>query len=238
MSVIVPVLNEAEHILPLVAEIRASLCTVCAYEIVYVDDGSSDETPHRLREAARHAPELRVIRHNRRFGQSAALRSGVLAARGTLIATLDGDGQNDPGDIPKLFDIYRSHAGGRPLMVTGHRVHRQDRATRRWVSRIGNAIRRAMLRDDNPDTGCSLKLYERTLFLSLPYFDHMHRFLPALARRENCEIRVVPVSHRPRTAGSSKYTNLGRLAVGIRDLLGVMWLVSRFPHGLEREERR
>ena len=237
LSVIVPVLNEAAHILPLVAEIRAALRDVCPHEIIYVDDGSTDRTGERLREAAGGNRDLRVVGHNRSFGQSAALRSGVLAARGRLVVTLDGDGQNDPADIPRLLDIHRSHAGRRRLMVTGHRVDRKDSALRRVVSTLGNAVRRRVLRDDNPDTGCSLKLYERELFLALPYFDHMHRFLPALARRENCEIRVVPVSHRPRTAGRSKYTTLGRLLVGIPDLIGVLWLVRRFPRGLEREDR-
>ncbi len=237
LSVVVPVLNEAAHILPLVAEIRAALRDTCEYEIIYVDDGSTDGTRERLREAAGEGPELRVVRHNRSFGQSAALRSGVLAARGSLVATLDGDGQNDPADIPHLLEVQRSHAGRRRLMVTGNRVDRKDSAMRRLVSRVGNAVRRRVLRDDNPDSGCSLKLFERALFLSLPYFDHMHRFLPALARREGCEIRVVPVSHRPRTAGRSKYTTLGRLLVGIPDLVGVLWLIRRFPHGLEREEQ-
>ncbi len=237
LSVVVPVLNEAAHILPLVAEIRAALHDACAYEIIYVDDGSTDGTRERLREAAGEGPGLRVVRHNRSFGQSAALRSGVLAARGSLVATLDGDGQNDPADIPRLLEVQRSHAGRRRLMVTGNRVDRKDSAMRRLVSRVGNAVRRRVLRDDNPDTGCSLKLFERELFLSLPYFDHMHRFLPALARREGCEIQVVPVSHRARTAGRSKYTTLGRLLVGIPDLVGVLWLIRRFPHGLEREEQ-
>ena len=237
LSVVVPVLNEAAHILPLVAEIRAALRDACAFEVIYVDDGSTDGTRERLREAAGETPELRVVRHNRSFGQSAALRSGVLAARGSLVDTLDGDGQNDPADIPRLLEVQRSHAGRRRLMVTGNRVDRKDSAMRRLVSRVGNAVRRRVLRDDNPDTGCSLKLFERELFLTLPYFDHMHRFLPALARREDCEIRVVPVSHRPRTAGRSKYTTLGRLLVGIPDLVGVLWLIRRFPHGLEREEQ-
>lgn len=237
VSVVVPVLNEEDNIRPLVAEIAAAMAGVGDYEIVYVDDGSADATPKRLDEAMAEAPRLRVLRHNRRFGQSAALRTGVLAARGRLIATLDGDGQNDPADIPMLLEVWRAHAGPLPPMVTGRRARRRDAWTRRAASRLANAVRQAALRDGDPDAGCSLKLYERALFLSFPYFDHMHRYLPALARREGRATVSVPVNHRPRRSGRSKYTNLGRLLASAPDLLGAMWLVRRFPAGLEAEER-
>lgn len=230
VSVVVPVLNEAENVEPLVTEIRAALSPVCAYEIIYVDDGSTDETPSVLARLKAAIPELRVIRHDRRSGQSAGLRTGVWAARGRLIATLDGDGQNDPADIPKLLAAYEAMDRSAPYrMVTGHRANRRDTWSKRRASRIANFIRRSLLGDDNPDTGCSLKLYERALYLRMPYFDHMHRFLPALARRENCAVAVVPVNHRHRQHGRSKYGNLDRLLVGIPDLLGVMWLMRRSP---------
>lgn len=238
LSVVVPILNEQDNIRPLIEEITGALDGVCTYEIVYVDDGSTDGSPAILAEMCQSMARLRVVRHSECFGQSAGLRTGVLAARGTLIATLDGDGQNDPVDIARLLQAHQAHAGPGRLMVTGHRVHRRDSWAKRRASRIANAIRRAALRDDNPDTGCSLKLYERALFLRLPYFDHMHRYLPALAKRENCAVQVVPVNHRHRTRGRSKYTNLGRLFVGIPDLLGVMWLIRRSPGKLESKEQR
>ena len=237
LSVVVPVLNEAENIEGLTGEIRAALDGVCAYEIVYVDDGSTDRTPAILARLKDQATNLRVLRHAARSGQSAGLRTGVLAARGRLVATLDGDGQNDPADIPNLHAAWRDGGGeSRRLMVTGHRVNRRDTWSKRRASRAANAIRRTLLGDDNPDTGCSLKLYERALFLLLPYFDHMHRFLPALARRENCAVAVVPVNHRHRRHGTSKYSNLGRALVGIPDLLGVIWLMRRPPRALEPKE--
>jgi dolichol-phosphate mannosyltransferase len=238
LSVVVPVLNEADNIRPLVAEIIAALDGVCDFEIVYVDDGSTDGTRNTLLSLKKTEPRLRVIVHERCAGQSAGLRTGVMAAYGDLVATLDGDGQNDPADIPKLLNAYRTGKGSGRLMITGHRVNRRDSWAKRRASRIANAIRRAALRDDNPDTGCSLKLYERSLFLRFPYFDHMHRFLPALAKRENCAVEVVPVNHRHRTQGRSKYTNLGRLLVGIPDLLGMMWLIRRSTGELKSKEPR
>ena len=238
LSVVVPVLNEADNIRPLVAEIIAALDGVCDFEIVYVDDGSTDGTRNTLLTLKRSEPRLRIVIHDKCAGQSAGLRSGVMAAHGDLIATLDGDGQNDPADIPKLLEAYQADKGSGRLMITGHRVNRRDSWAKRRASRIANAIRRSALRDDNPDTGCSLKLYERSLFLRFPYFDHMHRYLPALAKRENCAVQVVPVNHRHRTQGRSKYTNLGRLLVGIPDLLGVMWLIRRSPGDLKSKEPR
>lgn len=234
---IVPVLNEADNIAPLVAEIESALDGVCTFEILYIDDASTDRTPEILAGLKATRPHLRIIRHDRTSGQSAGLRNGVWAARGVLVATLDGDGQNDPADIPKLLAKYRETvSAGHPVMVTGYRVNRRDTASKRFASKYANKLRRFLLKDDNPDTGCSLKLYARETFLRFPYFDHMHRFLPALAKRENCTVHVVPVNHRHRQHGQSKYSNLGRALVGIPDLLGVAWLLRRSPGSLKAKE--
>jgi dolichol-phosphate mannosyltransferase len=231
LSVVIPVKNEAGNIAPLVAEIVAALDgggRHLAYEIVYVDDGSSDATAAELRRLQAALPQLRVVRHAVSCGQSAAIRSGVKAARGRWIATLDGDGQNDPADIPALWHIAcDSAAAAPPPLIAGHRAQRRDSWTKRQASRIANGVRRRLLRDATPDTGCGLKLFPRELFLDLPYFDHMHRFLPALVLREGGSVHSVPVNHRPRQRGSSKYGVLDRLGVGIIDLLGVMWLCRR-----------
>lgn len=231
LSVVIPVRNEAGNIAPLVAEIAAALDGIAAYEIVYVDDGSDDSTAAEIRRLQAAMPQLRLIRHARRYGQSAAIRSGVKAANGGWIATLDGDGQNDPADIPALWRMVQgAPRDGREkrLMIVGHRGRRQDSWSKRRASAIANAVRRVLLRDDTPDTGCGLKLFPRALFLDLPYFDHMHRFLPALVLREGGSVRSVPVNHRPRQRGISKYGVLDRLGVGIIDLFGVMWLRRRF----------
>ena len=227
LSVVVPVHNEAGNIAPLVAEIRAALAGRVAYEIVLVDDQSTDATPLRLAELAAAHAEVRVVRHATNAGQSTALRSGVQRAHGTLIATLDGDGQNDPADIPALLERYRSAAGGGPLLVAGHRTERRDTWITRTSSRIANAVRSTLLKDHTPDTGCGLKLFPRDLFLQFPYFDHMHRFLPALAIRAGGWVVSVPVRHRPRTRGTSHYGIHNRLWTGIVDMLGVMWLARR-----------
>ena len=237
LSVIVPVLNEAENIALLIGEIEAALAGICAFEIIYIDDCSTDATPDILRHLKADRPHLRVIQHDQTSGQSAGLRNGVAAARGELIATLDGDGQNDPADIPKLLEKYHETVtADQPVMVTGHRVNRQDTASRKIASKYANKLRRALLKDDNPDTGCSLKLYARKTFLRFPYFDHMHRFLPALAKRENCMVHIVPVNHRHRQHGQSKYSNFGRALAGIPDLLGVAWLLRRSPGSLKAKE--
>jgi dolichol-phosphate mannosyltransferase len=227
ISVVVPVRNEGPNILPLVAEIEAALVGV-PHEIVYVDDGSTDDTPALLAEAACGAP-LRALRHRRSCGQSAAIVTGVKAARGAWIATLDGDGQNDPADIPKLWARARAEAaGGAPVLIAGHRVNRRDTTTKRVTSRIANRIRARLLRDETPDTGCGLKLFPRTLFLELPHFDHMHRFLPALVLRQGGRVVSEPVNHRPRVRGVSNYGTLDRLAVSLFDLVGVAWLQRRW----------
>lgn len=227
VSVVVPVRNEGPNIGPLVAEIAASLDGT-AFEIVYVDDGSTDDTPDRLREAAAAHP-LRWLRHRASCGQSAAVMTGVAAARGTWIATLDGDGQNDPADIPRLLARARAGAadGGPPLLVAGHRVARRDTRVKRVTSRIANGVRARLLGDATPDTGCGLKVFPRALFLSLPHFDHMHRYLPALVLRQGGRVASEPVGHRPRTRGASNYGTLDRLLVGLLDLAGVAWLQRR-----------
>jgi dolichol-phosphate mannosyltransferase len=228
VSVVVPVRNEVDNILPLLAEIHDALAPGPAYEIIYVDDGSSDGTATRLREAAALTPALRILSHAASCGQSAALRTGVMAARGRVIATLDGDGQNDPADLPRLVAAFLNPASTAALgLIAGQRVRRRDSAVKRWSSRIANRVRSAMLGDDTPDTGCGLKVFAREAFLRLPYFDHMHRFLPALMRREGFVIGLEPVNHRPRIHGRSKYGINNRLWVGIVDLFGVYWLQQR-----------
>ncbi len=225
LSVVVPVRNEGPNILPLVDEIRRALAGV-AHEIIYVDDGSSDDTPARLKEAG-----VAARRHRASCGQSAAIVTGVRAATGEWIATLDGDGQNDPADIPALLARAREEggrAGAGPLLVTGHRTRRQDSWTKRRSSHVANRVRIALLRDATPDTGCGLKLFRRSAFLELPHFDHMHRYLPALFIRAGGQVVSVPVNHRPRTRGQSNYGTLDRLWVGLFDLVGVLWLQRRW----------
>ncbi len=229
LTVIVPVKNEADNVLPLIGEIRAALGSGSVpYEILYIDDGSTDETRERLDEAAKTAPELRVLYHATSCGQSAALRTGVMGARGRVIATLDGDGQNDPADLPRLVAAFLNPASAPELaMIAGQRVKRRDSTVKRWSSRIANKVRSAMLGDDTPDTGCGLKVFSREAFLRLPYFDHVHRFLPALMRREGYAVGLEPVNHRHRVHGRSKYGINNRLWVGIVDLFGVFWLQRR-----------
>ena len=226
LSVVVPVYNEEGNVAPLVGEIVAALRGRCDFEIVYVDDLSQDATLERLQQLQATTPELRVIRHLANSGQSTAIRNGVKAARGAWIATLDGDGQNDPADIPKLV-AERDQADANVKLFAGWRVNRQDSGSKRWASKWANAIRSRMLRDSTPDTGCGIKLFERDAFLDLPYFDHMHRYLPALMQRAGWKTVSVPVNHRHRASGVSKYNNLNRALVGIRDLRGVAWLIAR-----------
>ena len=227
VSVIVPVRNEGPNILPLVAEIEAALAGI-AHDIVYVDDGSDDDTPQRLAEAAATAP-LSAICHSRSCGQSAAIVTGVKAARGRWIATLDGDGQNDPADIPRLLErAVAEDPAASALLVAGHRTQRKDTTIKRISSRIANRIRARLLKDATPDTGCGLKVFPRQLFLELPHFDHMHRYLPALVLRQGGRVVSEPVNHRPRVRGRSNYGTLDRLAVSFLDLVGVAWLQRRW----------
>ncbi len=226
LSVVVPVFNEQDNVEPLVDEIVAALRTVVPFEIVYVDDNSRDGTLEKLQQLKSRVPELRVIRHVSQSGQSTAVRNGVKAARGEWIATLDGDGQNDPADIPKLL-AERARAADHVKLFAGWRVQRQDSGSKRWASTLANAIRSRMLHDATPDTGCGIKLFEREAFLDLPYFNHMHRYLPALMQRAGWKTLSVPVNHRARSTGVSKYNNFNRALVGIADLRGVAWLIRR-----------
>ena len=227
LSVVIPVRDEAANVAPLVAELRAALDGLLDYEILYVDDGSEDGTAAEVARLQAEAPHLRLLRHGRSCGQSAAIRSGVRAARAAWIATLDGDGQNDPADIPKLWRIGLTAPEAPSLLIAGYRESRQDSWGKRFASQIANRVRRRMLGDGTPDTGCGLKLFPRALFLDLPYFDHMHRFLPALVLREGGIVRSIRVNHRARRGGVSKYGVFDRLGVGIVDLFGVIWLRRR-----------
>jgi dolichol-phosphate mannosyltransferase len=229
LSVVIPVRNEAENIAPLVAEIAAALRSGPTYEIIYADDGSTDETAERVRALMPAHPTLRLVRHAASCGQSTAVRTGVKAAGAAWIATLDGDGQNDPADIPALWRLVETDTGSasQPLLIAGHRAKRRDTAVKRFSSRIANRIRAGLLGDATPDSGCGLKLFQRETFLDLPYFDHMHRFLPALVIRAGGRVVSVRVNHRPRERGRSNYGTLDRLWVGISDLIGVIWLQRR-----------
>lgn len=235
LSVVIPVCNEADNVLPLAREIAAALRPRMTIEILFVDDGSDDGTLAAMRAARDEIPEIRLLRHCRRSGQSAAVHTGVRRARGTWIATLDGDGQNDPADFPAMLDALdqAQAADSAVRLVMGNRVTRRDTWLRRMSSRVANGVRGWLLDDGTPDTGCGIKLMHRETFLELPFFDHMHRFLPALYQRQGARVISVPVNHRPRTRGTSKYGLHNRLWVGIVDMFGVMWLRSRFKPGLE-----
>ena len=228
VSVVIPVCNEQDNVEPLAREIHAALSGRWSFETIFVDDGSTDGTAAALL-AARAAgmPEIRVLRHAVRSGQSAAVATGVRAARAPWIATLDGDGQNDPADIPKLLEAAQADRGGRLRLVMGNRTTRRDTWLRRLSSRIANGVRGGLLKDGTPDTGCGIKVFDRAVFMDIPRFNHMHRFMPALFQREGYEVASVPVNHRERTRGTSKYGLHNRLWVGIVDLFGVMWLIRR-----------
>ncbi len=235
LSIVVPVKDEAENVGPLAREIAAALKNEPAAEIIFVDDGSTDATAKELVGLKKEIPSLRAVSHARNLGQSAATRTGVRAARGSIIVTLDGDGQNDPADIPKLLALFRA-GGPRLSMVAGVRAKRHDNFLRRMSSHVGNGVRRWALNDGATDVGCSLKAFRRDAFLALPYFDHIHRFLIALMLREGYEVKFVDVSHRPRTRGVTKYGVGNRLFVGISDIFGVRWLQRRFRGPAETKE--
>jgi dolichol-phosphate mannosyltransferase len=228
LSVVVPVKAEADNIHTLVREIQAALTGVAVFEILYVNDGSRDATAERLESAKAFCPQLRVIEHAESCGQSQAISTGVRQARYEWIATLDGDGQNDPADIPALLKKLDDPALPANLqLLAGWRSRRQDSPLRKLSSRLANRVRAAMLRDATPDSGCGLKLFPRQVYLELPHFDHMHRFLPALVMRNGGAVISVPVNHRPRERGMSKYGVHNRLWVGLVDLCGVAWLQRR-----------
>jgi dolichol-phosphate mannosyltransferase len=234
LSVVIPVKNEAPNIAPLVSEIRAALDGLVDYEIVYVDDGSTDASAAEILALVAEFPRLRLVRHAVACGQSAAIRTGVKAARAPWVATLDGDGQNDPADIPRLWEMARAAEPG--LLIAGLRAKRRDSWVKRMSSVIANTVRSRLLGDNTTDTGCGLKLFRRELFLELPFFDHMHRFLPALVQREGGRTISVPVNHRPRARGTSNYGVFDRLAVSFADLAGVMWLKRRGKVPVIRED--
>ncbi|MGF1545308.1 MAG: glycosyltransferase family 2 protein [Parvularculaceae bacterium] len=238
VSIVTPMFNEEGAADALVSEIAAAMGALAsadeplrrcaAHEIFAVDDASADDTHAVLTRAAARLPTLRVLRHEANAGQSRALRTGALAARGEILVTLDGDGQNDPADIPLvLAPLVAEGASLRLAMVGGERRKRQDTAAKRLASKVANAVRSRLLRDGAVDTGCGLKAIRREAYLRAAYFDHSHRYLPALMRREGFDVAFAPVSHRPRLHGASKYTNLGRLVVAFRDLVGVVWLIDR-----------
>lgn len=229
LSVLIPAKNEEDNLPGLLTEVRAALADE-DYEVLVIDDGSTDHTLAALQYLkAQGFPQLRVLRHPRSLGQSTAIWHGAQAAQGAWLVTLDGDGQNDPADIPGMLERVRGSEGlaGGLKLVAGHRIHRRDSLSKRWASRFANGLRRRLLKDGTPDTGCGLKLIERATFLRLPYFDHMHRFIPALVRRHHALMCVHPVNHRPRQAGISNYGNLDRALVGLLDLVGVWWLIRR-----------
>lgn len=226
VAVVVPVRNEAANIAPLIAEIAAALNGRWSFEVIYVNDGSRDDTEAVLRQLMADRPWLRQLRHAESCGQSAAVRTGVAAARAPLVVSIDGDGQNDPQFIPALLQALID-GGPKCGLIAGQRVKRRASGFKKLQSRIANAVRGAVLRDGTRDTGCGLKAFRRDLFLALPYFDGLHRFLPALVRREGFEIGYIDVVDRPRHAGVSNYGLWDRLWVGILDLIGVWWLIRR-----------
>jgi len=226
LSIVIPVFNEVESIVSLLEEIAAQFEQTSSYEIIVVDDGSIDGTAAVLGEAMQQLPSLRVLRHRQRYGQSMAIASGVEAARTPWIVTLDGDGQNDPADIPRLFRVM-DETSDEVHMVTGFRKQRMDSWLRRFSSRFANAVRAMLLSDDTPDSACGIRVFARNTFLSLPRFNHMHRFLPALVQRQGGKVISVEVNHRKRRRGHSKYGIHNRLWAGIIDTLGVLWLQRR-----------
>lgn len=225
VSIVVPVRNEADNIAPLIEEITAALGERWAYEIIYVNDGSTDATGERLAAVMAQRDNLRQLRHAKSGGQSAAVRSGVRAARGVIVATLDGDGQNNPAFLPDL--IAAVEKGANVGLAAGQRVGRKDTGFKKFQSRVANKVRNAILQDGTRDTGCGLKAFRREVFLTMPYFDGLHRFLPALVRREGFDIAYVDVIDRPRHSGVSNYGFFDRLWIGIMDLAGVWWLIRR-----------
>jgi dolichol-phosphate mannosyltransferase len=236
LSVVVPLKDEAENVAPLAREIVAAVGRDNV-ELLFIDDGSSDDTLARLLDMKVEFPSLRIIRHSRNAGQSRALRTGVRAARAGIVVTLDGDGQNDPADIAKVLAPF--HAAGdaaRIGMVSGIRVKRRDSIAKRLASRLANRFRRWMLNDSATDIGCGLKAFRRDVYLALPYFDHMHRYLAALVQREGYDVRFVAVGHRRRMHGKSKYGVWDRLVVGLHDIFGVLWLKKRFRADVEVTE--
>jgi dolichol-phosphate mannosyltransferase len=237
LSVVVPVKDEAENVVPLAREIAGAVGNDSSVELIFVDDGSADETLAHLLKLKFEMPMLRVLRHSSNGGQSRALRTGVRAARAGIVVTLDGDGQNDPADIPKVLAPFHAEPDVTRIgMVSGVRVKRRDDFGKRIASFVANRLRRWMLNDGAVDVGCGLKAFRRDAFLALPYFDHMHRYLAALMLREGYEVRFVDVGHRARLHGNSKYGVWDRFVVGVEDIRGVLWLKKRYRAGIEATE--
>ncbi|HEX3984871.1 MAG TPA: glycosyltransferase family 2 protein [Rhizomicrobium sp.] len=234
LSVVVPVFNEAGNILPLLDEVEAALNDVCTYEVIFIDDGSSDGSAEELLQAQARSPAVRLFKHVKRSGKSAGLVTGFWAAQAPWIQTLDGDRQNDPADVARIWKKIQPIPEGLGI-VAGVRNRRNDGAIKWASSRIANFVRRNMLRDDTADTGCGFKLIRRDAALRLPFFDGMHRFLPALVRRQGYSIAQEKIEDRPRVAGLSKYGFFGRLGAGIFDLMGVFWLMRRGTQATARE---
>ncbi|SRR5579883_2838669 len=227
VAVVIPALNEEGNIGRLVDETFRAIPPELLGEVIVIDDGSSDGTGREVKELMSRYPRLRYIRHQGRSGQSAAVRTGVLAAQSPVIATMDGDGQNDPADIPKLLKKLGTPGQSGPALVGGIRVNRKAKGSRQLASKLGNAIRQAILKDNCPDSGCGIKVFWREAFLRLPFFTSMHRFNPALFLIYGHEVDYHPVNDRPRRAGSSKYTNFSRALIGAYDMIGIVWLRRR-----------
>lgn len=238
VSIVIPAKNEAENIATLLDGINAALAGLDGAEVIVVDDASTDATAEVVRARMASDPGLRLIRHDRSGGQSAAVHSGVRAARGAIVCTLDGDGQNPPEELPKLWALLLAPGSERIGIVAGQRVGRQDTLSKRLASRFANGLRARILKDGTRDTGCGLKGFRREGFLALPYFDHMHRYLPALFARDGWQVAHVDVAHRPRGAGRSNYSNIQRALVGVVDLAGVAWLLRRRKKARPTEEER
>lgn len=228
LSLVIPALNERENIAPLVGEIVAALDGKVAFEVVFVDDGSTDGTLEEIQRIMGQEPRVRAVKHDRRCGKSAALLTGVRVARAPLIVTLDADRQNDPADTPAMLKAYTDAPAGTVGCVAGQRIKRRDTWLKRLSSRTANKVRRSLLHDDTRDTGCGFKLFPREVFLAMPQFEGIHRFLPALAKRQGLAVRLVDVQDRPRAAGTTKYGLWNRLWVGIGDMLAVWWMIRRY----------
>lgn len=237
VSIVIPMKNESGNVETVLSEIAAACDGLADYEIIVVDDGSTDDTADKVRALKATHSGLRLIQHPASGGQSAGVHSGVLAAAGRVICTLDGDGQNPPSELPKLFQPLLADKTDTLGLVAGQRVGRQDTASKKLASRFANGLRARILKDGTRDTGCGLKGFRRDAFLRLPFFNHMHRYLPALFRRDGWEVLLVDVSHRERQAGSSNYSNFQRALVGIYDLIGVAWLIRRRKTATPQEDQ-
>ncbi len=234
ISIVIPVKNEIKNVKPLTKEI-VKVCSMFVYEIIFVNDGSTDGTEKELIKLKKIHSNLRVINHKKSYGQSASIKTGIFKSDYDLIVTMDGDCQNDPADIPKMLQKFHEEKNNL-LFIGGVRKNRKDNFQKRIASKFARFCRRILLNDLHPDSGCGIKLFHKNLFHLMPYFDHMHRFLPALAKREGAEIIAFDVNHRDRFNGKSNYTNFGRLLVGIYDIIGVIWLLKRSPKNFKSAE--